>query len=95
MSGDGRWLATVSRVDAQLWDLTAPDPASTMRVLRGHRGPIWSVAISADSRWLVTDRSDGTLRRWSLDLDWLLEYADKIAGRELTRDERVQYDIYQ
>jgi WD40 repeat protein len=93
ISPDGHWLATGCRTNAYLWDLTAADPASTARVLRGHDEAIWSVRISADSRWLVTDASDGTIRRWNLDTQWLLNHAREVAGRELTDEERVHYGV--
>jgi WD40 repeat protein len=35
-------------------------------VLRGHEGAIPSVAISADSHWLVTGSEDKTARLWDL-----------------------------
>ncbi len=55
----------------RLWDLTANDPCAKPRVLqedlpgRGLAVPL--VAISSDSRWLVTTGScDGTARLWDL-----------------------------
>ena len=93
ISPDGRWLATGCPANAMLWDLTAPDPSKTARLLQGHRENVWSVAISADSRWLVTDASDGTIRRWSLDINWLLDHSREMAGRELTAAERDRYSI--
>ena len=93
ISPDSHWLATTNRMNVQLWDLTSPEPMSTARFLRGHRESIWQVKISADSRWLITDASDGTVRRWNLDLPWLLDYARRVAGRELTDEERQQYGI--
>jgi WD40 repeat protein len=74
-SPDGRWLATGSaergegRVfradnDVRLWDLTEAKPAAIE--LRGHEGPITAMAMSGDSRWLVTGSADRTARVWSL-----------------------------
>ena len=93
ISPDGHWMVTGGPLNAQLWDLTAPDPASTMRMLMGHDAPIWSVRISSDSRWLITDSSDGTIRRWNLDLEWLLEHARTAAGRELTDEENRLFQL--
>ena len=48
----------------RLWDLSAKDAAAKPVVLRGHEGP---VAISADSRWVVTGSEDNTAARlWDL-----------------------------
>jgi WD40 repeat protein len=51
---------------ARLWDLSAKDPTACAVVLRGHDGPIYTVAISRDNRWLVTGSSDNTARLWDL-----------------------------
>ena len=42
------------------------DPARTARVLTGHEGPVWALAISPDGRWLVTGSRDKTARLWDL-----------------------------
>jgi WD40 repeat protein len=47
-----------------LWDLRAKDPAANPVVLRGHEWPVSAVAISADSRWVVTGSLDNTARLW-------------------------------
>ena len=91
ISPDGRWLVAGCPVHAYLWDLNAPNPPTTARVLRGHDEVVWSVQISADSQWLVTDSSDGTIRRWNLNTDHLLDDSRRLAGRELTSAERRYY----
>jgi len=93
ISPDGRWLVGGGRANVYIWDLLSPDPLSSMRVLRGHTAVIWSLCFSSDSRWLITDASDGTIRRWCLDPDWLLNYTRQAAGRELTTMERELYGI--
>jgi WD40 repeat protein len=65
-SPDGRWLATggVRDPTIRLWDLKAPDPTRSPQVLRGHRGPVRSLAFSADGHRLVTGANDGLALVW-------------------------------
>jgi WD40 repeat protein len=56
-SGDGT---------ARLWDLRAKDPAANPVVLRDHDSGVTAVAISADSRWVVTASDDGMVLLWDL-----------------------------
>ena len=67
-SSDGRWLMTggVDDPTIRLWDLNAPDPTRSPKVLRGHRGPVRSLAVSADSRRLVSGANDGLALVWDL-----------------------------
>ena len=78
-----------------MWDLEADDPNETSLVLRAHNGIIRSVAISPDARWVVTasDYNDETVRLWDLQIDSALDRARRLAGRELTPDERKQYMV--
>lgn len=64
-SPDGRRLVIVGGSVIVL-DLTADDPRSTAKVLRGHQGPVAHAAISSDGHWLVTGSWDGTARVWDL-----------------------------
>jgi WD40 repeat protein len=69
LSPNGRWLIARSSGDEglRLWDIAARDPASTLRILRGHNGPgIWSLGFSSDSRWLATAGDDDAVRLWNL-----------------------------
>lgn len=55
MSRDGHLLVSVGRDAAViLWDLTAPDPSTTARVLPDHKSPVHGVALSDDKRTLIT-----------------------------------------
>jgi WD40 repeat protein len=73
-SPDGRWLATggVHDPTVRLWDLKSPDPQSNSRLLQGHKGPVRSLAFSADGRFLVSGARDGFAFVWDLTADPLL-----------------------
>ncbi|MGG6241151.1 AAA family ATPase [Nodosilinea sp. AN01ver1] len=50
----------------RLWQIKAGNPyASGPRMLSGHSGPVRTVALSADGRWLASSADDQTLRLWS------------------------------
>ncbi len=68
ISADCRWVATACHMDktARIWDLTSDDPSASPRVLKGHQDGITSLAISADSHWVVTGSRDKTARIWDL-----------------------------
>jgi WD40 repeat protein len=53
-SPDGRWLATGGAGAVRLWDLKSPNPQNDPHLLQGHKGPVWSLAFSADGRRLVS-----------------------------------------
>ena len=91
VSPNGKWLAASSHSSPtiSLFDLEADDPVSTRRVLRGHTNPVWDLKFTGDSNWLVTCSSDGTVRRWCMDVEWLTDFTKRMAGRELTKVERT------
>jgi WD40 repeat protein len=70
---NGRWLVTGSHDEtARLWDLRAADPSAGSLVLKGHANPVTFLAVSPDSRWLVTGASfvgkfDRAARLWDLE----------------------------
>jgi WD40 repeat protein len=59
--------------------------------LRGHEGPISSVAFSPDGSRLASVSGDGVVRVWALDLDDLVEIAKGELTRKLTDAECRQY----
>src|SRR5262249_40979771 len=67
-SPDGHWLATGGWTDKtiKLWDLTSSEPEANPIVLRGHRGPIRSLAFSADGHHLVSGANDALALIWDL-----------------------------
>jgi WD40 repeat protein len=50
-------------------------------VLRGHESAVDAVAISPDSRWVVTGSSDNTARLWPLQVKDLVYLARITVGR--------------
>jgi WD40 repeat protein len=46
--------------------MQAKNPSMDPRLLTGHAGPIRTVAITPDRRWVVTGSHDNTARVWAL-----------------------------
>src|SRR5262249_38300509 len=69
LSRNGKWLIGGSDASldgvARLWDLAT---RKEIREFKGHdgRGAIYSVALSADDKWLVTGGDDFTARLWEV-----------------------------
>jgi hypothetical protein len=51
------------------------------------------VAISSDSKWVVTISDDQTALLWSLEIERLLDLACRTAGRNL-RNDREEWQRY-
>jgi WD40 repeat protein len=99
-SSDGRILATGGRAEVKLWDLSEVISATlqselTERVvpellsLPGGSG----IALSPDTRILITGFIDGSFRSYMLDLDELVTLAHERLTRSWTADECNKYRI--
>jgi WD40 repeat protein len=99
-SPNERWLAS-SSLDgtARLWpaaevlDAAGADQTTTGEplVLQGHGAGVTTVAFSQDGQWVATGSLDNTARVWRMALDDLTTVACHVAGRNLTREEWIQY----
>jgi WD40 repeat protein len=88
-SPDGSHLATASLDGTvRIWDPYTEAPEQL--VLRGHSGDVEAVAWSPDGTRLAS-ASGGTVRVWALDLDELVDAAERGLTRTLTDDECRQY----
>jgi WD40 repeat protein len=51
----------------KIWDI---DSQHCVQTLVGHRAEVWSVAVDASERRLVTGSTDGLLRVWDIEPLW-------------------------
>lgn len=88
-SPDGSRLATAGQDGTvRVWD---PYAGTALVVLRGHTGPVDGLAFSPDGSRLASSSDDGTVRVWALEVDELVEVAERGLTRGLTRDECRQH----
>jgi WD40 repeat protein/transcriptional regulator with XRE-family HTH domain len=82
---------------AHLWDIAgAPTALGWGREIRrfsGHTGAVQAVAFSHDGKYVATGSADGTARLWHTDLQDTLRDLCGLLTRDLTPDERTQYNI--
>jgi WD40 repeat protein len=88
-SADGTLLVTGSSDGTvRIWD---PHTGEQLRVLRGHYTSVTGVAFSPDGSRLASVGAEGIVRVWALDLDDLIEIAQRRLTRTLTDEECQQY----
>jgi WD40 repeat protein len=90
-SPDGKTILTASYDrTARLWDVQT---GQTIRILTGHTDAVYSVAFAGNDRTMATGSYDGTLRLWDADYRDFVAYACTRVFRDLTEEERQQYNI--
>src|SRR5262249_8117115 len=62
-SPDGKELITTGDSDVRFWGVAT---GKEVRQLRGHKEPVFTAAMTADGKILVTGSMDGTVRLWDL-----------------------------
>jgi WD40 repeat protein len=81
-------LASASRDGTvRVWNLRAPGLQPI--VLRGYGNDVGSVHFSADNRWLIAGAP--WVQAWNRDLGTLVALARYVAGRQLSKNERLVY----
>jgi WD40 repeat protein len=73
LSADGRTIAAAEAKNIQLYDTTTGQRRAT---LSGHKGLVWSVAISPDGQFVLSGAKDGTVCLWELSSGRLLASYD-------------------
>src|SRR2546430_761178 len=62
--GGGRAVSASDDHTLKVWEL---DSGQAVRILEGHSGGVWGVAVSGDGRRAVSASADKTLKVWDLD----------------------------
>jgi len=90
-SPDGQYILTSGRDGtARLWDV---ETGQEVRRFTGHTSEVREVAFSPDGKYILTASFDGTARLWLTDIHDTLHAVCALLTRDLTAEERVQFDI--
>jgi WD40 repeat protein len=90
-SPDGKYVAS-GGIDgtARLWNVQT---GQEVRRSVGHTGLVRTVAFSPDGKYLLTASEDNSARLWQVDLHDTIRDVCALLTRDLTGDERLQFDI--
>ena len=91
-SPDDALLVTGSK-DGTLtfWDVAKGGKA--LHTITAHFGPVQVIAFSPDGKYILTASNDGTARLWLVDIHDAIRAVCGLLTRDLTDEERVQFDI--
>jgi WD40 repeat protein len=74
-----------------MWDLTNAGQSGSPVVLHGHSGTIRVAMFTHSGDRLITGGNGDSIRIWDLEIDSLMNAARRVAGRELSPQERRRY----
>jgi WD40 repeat protein len=95
ISGDHRFVAAADYDGPiSLWRVSEQSNDMPLKLYLGDGGQMAWMSFTQDNRWLIVQCLHKMLL-WPLDRDELMDLAGQTAGRELTADERTQYQIPQ
>ncbi|MCI5138950.1 MAG: hypothetical protein D3922_11180, partial [Candidatus Electrothrix sp. AR1] len=76
--------------NVRLWDLHSQHPSSDAITLYRSE-PVTDVIFSNDGKWLIAAYEDGSIRRWSVNIDSLKAVARQAVGRTFSDKEKIQF----
>ena len=90
-SPDGRYiLSSGADRTGRLWNVQTGDE---VRRFISHSNQVRDVVFSPDGRYILTARNDNTARLWLTDLNDTIQAVCALLTRDLTSEERIQFDI--
>jgi WD40 repeat protein len=90
-SPDGKYILTSSEDQtARLWDVKTGEE---IRRFTGHTDEVNNVTFSPDGKYILTASFDHTARLWLTSLDDTIRAVCAVLTRDLTSDERIQFNI--
>jgi len=92
ISSDNQYiLAGFQDHTVRLWGASSTN--KLLRTFRIHQAPIVEVAFTKDGKHIFTSSLDGNIRLLNIDYRQLLELSCSLLLRDLTYEQRIQYDI--